>query len=267
MFTTKEQLIKQLQALGLQSGDLVMLHAAINTIGQILGGPDQVHQAALACVEPNGTLMMYVGCPPELEIMADHPPSTKDRMFIEHCPAFELTKTRSSRSYGILAEFFRSWPDTVSSKNPAARIAALGAAADWLVADHPLNYGYGPGSPLAKLYEYNGKVLLLGAQTLTILHYAEHIAPIKDKKIVHYQVPYLKDGQRILLELEEYDTDDGIKPWPKDFFSSILKSYLKTYNISAKKVGNADSYLLNAKSLVDFAIDKFIQFSGSYSNT
>ena len=35
----------------------------------------------------------------------------------------------------------------------------MGARAQWLCAEHPLHYGYGPGSPFAKLIEAGGKVL------------------------------------------------------------------------------------------------------------
>ena len=53
-------------------------------------------------------------------------------------------------------------------------MAAVGAQAEWLTRDHPSDYGYGPGSPLAKLVESGGKVLMLGAplDTITLLHYA-----------------------------------------------------------------------------------------------
>jgi aminoglycoside 3-N-acetyltransferase len=54
-------------------------------------------------------------------------------------------------------------------------MAAIGAAAGWLTEDQPWHHGFGPGSPLAKLVEADGQVLLLGVppDRLTILHHAE----------------------------------------------------------------------------------------------
>jgi len=34
---------------------------------------------------------------------------------------------------------------------------------EWSTANHPLDYGYGPGAPLAKLVEVGGKVVMIGA--------------------------------------------------------------------------------------------------------
>ncbi len=89
-----------------------------------------------------------------------------------------LAGRRGSR--GILAEFIRTTPGARRSGNPGASVAAIGAQAEWLTADHPLDYGYGPGSPLAKLVEAGGKVLMAGAppDTMTLLHHAEHLARI-----------------------------------------------------------------------------------------
>jgi aminoglycoside 3-N-acetyltransferase len=51
-------------------------------------------------------------------------------------------------------------------------MAAVGAKAGWLTEDQPSHHGFGPGSPLAKLVDADGQVLLLGAplDRLTILH-------------------------------------------------------------------------------------------------
>ena len=91
------------------------------------------------------------------------------------------------------------------------------------------------------------------------MHYAEHISPIKNKRIQRYKVPLLQNGERIWVDIEEYDTSEGICPWPERFFEKIIKKYLKTYSIQPKKVGNADSYLIDAKSLVDFSISIFVE--------
>ena len=52
-----------------------------------------------------------------------------------------------------------SWPSRLS---PGASMAALGGRAAWFTADHALDYGYGPQSPLGKLVEASGKTMMLG---------------------------------------------------------------------------------------------------------
>ena len=52
---------------------------------------------------------------------------------------------------GTLAEFFRTWPGTVTSACPAVRIGAGGARADWLVGEHVLDFPFGRRTPFEKL--------------------------------------------------------------------------------------------------------------------
>lgn len=107
-----------------------MIHASVRAVGAVHGGPDEIHCAVEDAVGPGGTVMMFVGC-----------------------------------QDGFDAEFFRSSPGTVCSEAVCGRVAARGAKAGWLVADAPWNYGFGPGSPFAKLVEARGRVLLLGSPT------------------------------------------------------------------------------------------------------
>jgi len=265
----KTLLIEQLKILGVKTADLIMLHASMRAVGQILGGPDQVHLAIMELLDHKGALMMYLGCEDEriyYAIGRGDFSAIQQEEILANCPIFDPTIARTRRNHGILAEFFRSWPGVICSENPGARMAALGTKADWLVANHSLNYGYGPGSPLAKLYENDGRILLLGSDLdqVTILHYAEHIAPIQNKRIVHFKAPLNKDGHRMWHDLEEFDTSIGIRQWPDRFFASILEQYLEKNNIKPKKIGNADSYLIGAKSLVDFAVPIFIAAAEKY---
>lgn len=62
-------LVSQLKKLGLKQGDMVMLHASMRVIGTMLGGPDIVRQALIETISHNGTLMMYVGCKSEYEVL------------------------------------------------------------------------------------------------------------------------------------------------------------------------------------------------------
>jgi aminoglycoside 3-N-acetyltransferase len=52
---TKSRLISDLAELGVQPGQLVMLHASVKAIGWIVGGPDVVLQALLDLLTPTGT--------------------------------------------------------------------------------------------------------------------------------------------------------------------------------------------------------------------
>ena len=133
------------------------------------------------------------------------------------------------------------------SNHPEASVVAVGAKAEWLTEDHPLNYPYGPGSPFAKLCEADGKVLLLGTplNTLTILHHAESLAQVPDKRIVRYRMPVLCDGERVWVEIEHIDTSRGIVDGHSsgEYFTAIVKGYLGKGKGRSRTVGTAKSYL------------------------
>jgi aminoglycoside 3-N-acetyltransferase len=253
---TKSQLKKDLEKLGLQAGDLLMLHVSVKAIGWIVGGPDVVLQAILEQLTDKGTLMMMVGWedyPYELKNW----PKDKQEAYWAECPAFDPSKSRANREFSILAEYLRTWPgDVYRSQHPTCNCVALGPKAAYLTQNHALQYGFGAASPFGKLYASKGKILNIGAplDTLTILHFAEHICEVPNKKIDRYQMPILIDGKREWMKIEEFHTDDGIVDWEgEDYFKLIARAFIKDQSIPEKYIGGAKSYLFDSEALVDFA--------------
>lgn len=195
---TRSRLVEDLRRLGLEPGQILMLHASVKAIGWVVGGPDVVLQAILDALGPEGTLMMYVGWEeaPYLTIALEE---GRGEAYLRECPTFDPERSRANRKWSILTEYLRTWPGACRSNHPEASVATVGAKAKWITENHPLNYPYGPGSPYAKLCQARGKVLLLGAplNTLTILHHAEMLAHIPNKRIVRYKMPVLREGERV----------------------------------------------------------------------
>lgn len=255
---SRSEISNQLLELGLAQGDLIMVHASLRAVGEILGGPDELIGALLDAVGSTGTVMMYVGCQMPFDDLGRGIFTKEQEAFIfENCPAFDPLTARASRDFGALAEFFRTTPGVKVSGNPGARMAAIGAEADFLTVDHPLNYGLGDQSPLHRLCEKNGKILLLGSDldAVTLLHYAEAKAPIAGKKLVKIRVPLLVDEKTVWTNIEEFNSSTGICDWEDQYFEQILQQYIASSRIlSAGKIGNAQSYLISASDLVEFAI-------------
>jgi aminoglycoside 3-N-acetyltransferase len=253
---TKSRLMHDLEALGVQQGDVVMLHASVKAAGHVVGGPDVILQALLDLLTPAGTLMMLVGWEAAPYEMAGWP-EAQQRAYLEECPPYDPDRSPAVRAWSILAEYLRTWPGACRSDHPDSSFAAVGGRAGWITAEHSLQYGHGPGSPLAKLYEAGGKVLLLGAtfDSITLLHYAEHLAQVPDKPVVRYKMPVLRDGHRVWVDIEEYDTNKLIGgESERDYFQAIPTEFLASGQGRSGKVGAAQSYLLDARALVDFAV-------------
>jgi len=256
---TRHQIAADIRQLGVAPGDVVMLHAAVSSIGWIVGGPDQVLHGVFGALGEAGTLMMYVGwdgSPYDVTIgMPALPPQ-----LAEAWPAYDPKTAHAVRSWGVLAEILRRWPGAKRSAHPDSSFAAVGPRAEELVRDHPLQYGMGDGSPLAKLCEAGGKVLLLGSPLshVTLLHHAEHIAEVQEKKAIRYWAPILQSGTKHWVQIEEFDTGgEGCLPWfgAEDMFEAILRGYLQEGSGSFGPVGSAKSHLFDAADLVRFAVE------------
>jgi aminoglycoside 3-N-acetyltransferase len=249
---TKSNLRADLERLGLQAGDLVMVHSSYKAIGPVMGGPTVVVQALLEVLGADGTLMMYAGWEDIPDFIADLPADLQPLYLAEH-PPFDPAIARAVRDHGIIAECLRTWPGAIRSENPEASMVAVGARARELVQDHPRNYGYGAGSPLAKLVAWQGQVLMLGAplDTITLLHHAEFLARLRHKAIVHYRCPVLKDGQTVWIDVEDYNTGVEHDAYT---FEEIAQAYLASGRGWPGRVGNATSYLFDAADLTAFAV-------------
>lgn len=252
---TKSRLVADLKKLGVRQGDTIILHASVKAIGWVVGGPDVVIQALLDVLGDEGTLMMYVGWEDSPYRLAEWDEEWQ-QAYLKECPPFDPKTSRAYRNWSILTEYLRTWHGAYRSANPDASCVAVGARAKWLTENHPLQYGYGQGSPLAKLCEAKGKVLLLGApfSTITLLHYAENLAKVPDKHIVRYKMPILRDGKRVWVGIEEFDTCGDVLPNAEEYFKIVPCEFLSFGKGISGKVGNAQSHLFDANELVNFAI-------------
>ena len=243
-----------LERLGVAAGDIVMVHAAMSRMGRLLHGPDAFVTALRDAVGETGTVMAYVDWDGDYEDLLDEHgrilPEWRDKV-----PPFDPARSRAVRDNGILAEFIRTTPGALRSGSPGASVAAVGTKAEWLTADHPLDYGYGEGSPFAKLVEARGKVLMAGAplDTMTLLHHAEHLADIAGKRIKRYDVPLWRGGEVWWRMAEEFDTSDPVvEGLADDYFAEIVRAFLSSGKGRESKVGDAPCVLVNAADVCAF---------------
>lgn len=259
---TRHELADQCQELGLRQGDTVMVHAGLRSIGEILGGPDMFIGALRDTVGPSGTLMAYLGCQRPYDDVGRGQYGDEDETFIlEHSPPFNPHLARASRDFGAFAEFFRTQPGIMPSMNPGNRMGAQGPLAIYLTENHPMNYGLGEGSPLEKLCKVDGKVLLAGSDlnNVTLLHLAEAKSPVPNKRVVKFKVPLQGELEPEWVDVEEFDSSRGIRDWSDSFFAEIMQKFIAEFHTIHGRIGHAESYVFEAKSLVEFAIPMMVE--------
>jgi aminoglycoside 3-N-acetyltransferase len=236
-------------AIGLEAGDAVLVHAALRKVGPIVGGPDMLVAALRDVVGPEGTILAYTD-------WQSGPEANTQGAERTDIPPFDPLTSRATRDNGYFPEMLRTTPGALRSGNPGASVAALGGKASWFTADHPLDYGYGPGSPLAKLVEAEGKVLMLGAplDTMTLLHHAEHLANIPHR-IKRYEGPLLVDGKTVWRWFEEYDTSDPPGDLRDEYMADVVEDFLAADHGRRGSVGAAPSVMVKAREIVPFAVE------------
>ena len=152
-----------LRAAGLAPGQLVMVHSSYDQFAGFTGKPSDVIQVLQDVVGPGGTVLM-----PTL-------PFTGTAVeYTSRGTVFDVARTPSRM--GLLTEMFRRSPGVIRSVHPTHAVAAWGARAAEMVANHHLTRTpCGKGSPFARLLEHDGRILLLGVtiESMTFYHYVE----------------------------------------------------------------------------------------------
>lgn len=249
-------LTADLHRLGVAPGDLLMVHVSLRAIGPVEGGADGVIDALEAAAGPGGTLLMTLGARDDWAWVNERHECDRPDLLRDAEP-FDCRLTPADPDMGVLAEVFRTRPSTSVSDHPEGRFGSSGPLAEQLVGRVPWDDYYGPGSPLERFVGAGGRVLRLGADlgTLTVIHYAEYLAPVPAKRRArrHRRVAG-RDGP-VLVVVECLDDADGIVDYPgEDYFAVILRRYLAEGRAAVGVVGRARSELIDAADVVDFAV-------------
>jgi aminoglycoside 3-N-acetyltransferase len=179
-----EVILDQLRALGIQPGDVLLVHTSFRAVRPVEGGPAGLIAALQAAVGPEGTLAMP-SWPGDDEL-------------------FNAVRTPAAADLGVVADTFWRMPDVLRSSHPFA-FAARGPRAREVVEGELPRPPHGVDSPVGKIHDLDGQILLLGAgqDANTTIHLAEGLAEVPYR--IRGHVTVMEQGRPRRLEVDEPD--------------------------------------------------------------
>ncbi len=248
---TRDSLAAGLRQFELPAEPVVLAHSSLSALGWVCGGPVALIRALLDWLGPAGTLVMPahsgdLSDPAEWE----NPPVPEDwwEPIRQHMPAYDPALT-PTRGLGRAPELFRTWPGSRRSDHPAFSFAALGPAAEAITADHSLEFAMGENSPLARIYELDGFVLLLGAgyDSNSSFHLAEYRAEGATR--IEQGAPIAVNGRRRWQRYQDIELNE-------ETFNQMGRDFEATGQVQIEAIGSASGRLFRQRHCVDFAVPR-----------
>ena len=251
---TRASLGEDLTGLGIRSGDVILIHSSLRSLGWVCGGATAVVQALLDVVGPAGTLAV-----PAHTAFNRDPSGWRDpgapaswwSTIREQLPGFDPALT-PSHAVGIIAERVRTWPGSLRSGHPQTSFAAIGQHATYVVDGHQLASQLGEKSPVARLEELNSFVLLLGVgfDRCTAFHLGEYRVPAPP--------PRTNSCAMMSPAGRTWVTYDSIALDASDFTELGREFEQQTNAVTRGHVGEATCRLFSLPVAVEFATKWFI---------
>ncbi len=218
--------VRDLRGLGLRSGAVLLVHSSFKAVRPVRGGPLGLIESLREALGPSGTLVM---------------PAMTDG-----ATPFDPRAT-PTHDMGITAELFWRQPGVLRSAHPGASFAAQGPLAERICAPHPLEPPHGPESPVGRVYDLGGQVLLLGVEhsESTTLHLAEALAGVPYS--VSHPCVVERDGATETVQIAE--TDHCCRGFRQ------ADGWLRARGLQREgTVGRANARLCAARDLVSVAL-------------
>jgi aminoglycoside 3-N-acetyltransferase len=157
---------------------------------------------------------------------------------------------QATRAMGAIADCFLRHARTVRSPHPIVSFAANGPLAEAITAEHPLSPALGETSPLARLYERDARIVLLGVghERNTSLHLAEYRAVWPSKRHYTEGTAVVVNGERRWIRYNELDLNDAD-------FPAIGRAFSARGSARTGAVGQAAAILCEQRALIDFAAE------------
>lgn len=235
---SREHLVEQLNNLGINSGDTVLVRAGLGKIGR-LASRDRMEfiEFLLEAVGPEGTI---VGL------------SFTESSFITKNPNIVYDVKESKAITGSFANIMLSHEKAIRSTHPTNSYVAIGKNAQYILADHDETAG--AYEPIRKLIELEAKMVLIGCVSESPGFTTTHLAEVDlgmHKKIIFpwLNTAYYRNNKGEVVLYKRWDLGGC-----SGTFYRFYSQYVKEEVLRQGYIGKAYSISINAKDAYDIDI-------------
>ncbi len=235
MVLTQDHIAIHLRRLGVQPGDVLMIHSSLRSMGHVVGGAPTVVDALLEVLGPTGTL---VGPSFNYETALD--------------PNFVLDLPNTPSDMGAIADEIRRRAGNNRSRHLTHSVSAIGRHAQTIVTA-PGPTAWSADGPLGTVFKLNGRFLLLGVtyQSFTACHLLEVAFRLRYRKLDTLSRRLRRgDGSVVPFDSTIYLRAVG---YPGYDFNRVGQAMEDTGITTIATVGNAIARLIPARPMHEFA--------------
>jgi aminoglycoside 3-N-acetyltransferase len=250
---TSERIARDLRALGVRGGEVLLAHTSLSSIsgkdGMVVGGALGVIEALIDALGSDGTLAMpaFSADYSDPAVWTNRPvPSAWFASIRSGMPAWRKDRARTL-GIGVVPETFRAIDGVLRSDHPQSSFCAHGRRAGEIAAPHALEDPLGPNGPLGRLRAMKARVLLVGCGfgSCTAFHLAEHESR-RPRRRVTSAAPIAIDGTKSWVRWSEpaYDSSS---------FAEIGEAFARTGAVTSGAVGIARAHVFDLGAAAAFA--------------
>ncbi len=235
MVLTQDRIVADLKSLGVRSGDVLMLHSSLRSLGYVVGAAATVVDALLEILGSAGTL---VGPSFNYETA--------------QAPDFVFDPLNTPSDMGAIADEIRRRAGNARSRHLTHSVSAIGRHAETIVTAGGKS-AWSMDGPLGAVFKLDGRFLLLGVtyQSFTAFHLLEVAFRLRFRKIDTLRRRLRRpDGSLIPFDSTVYLRDVG---YPGYDFNRAGQAMEDAGVTSVAPVGNAVARLIPARPMREFA--------------
>ena len=237
----KEDLLRDLRAMGIQKGDTLMVHSSVRSVGPLENRADTIVDALMEAVGEDGLLLM------------------PDHTWAQMGPNYTVFDPETEPScVGVLPDVLRARENVYRSLHPTHSVVAWGRDAGEYVKGEEFTKTPCPRNGCwGRLVDRKAKILFIGCPLSknTYIHSVEEWAEVP-LRLTEHTVPFsiVTHDERGTIDVQVYRHFNAKCPHISENYVKLWEPFKLVGAMSEGKLGDAHCYLGDAVGMADVTL-------------